>query len=79
MNNELFNNLINVLKDLEKRLQDNYNGSEFVQYEEDRLAVYNAVERLEKIKSFVDKELSTYPCNETLETIQNYIVGDFNE
>ena len=79
-NEEMFKNLIKVLDGLCKRLQDNYNdGIEFEQYEEDRLVIYDVIERLEKTKKFVDDELSTYPCNETLEKISRFLCGDFND
>lgn len=76
---EMFKNLIKILDDLCKRLQDDYNGIDiFEQYEEDRLAVYNVIEILEKTKKFVDYQLSTYPCNENLEIISNCLVGNFD-
>lgn len=79
-NKDLFDNLIKVLDGLCKRLQDDYNdGKPFEQFEEDRLAVYNTIERLEMIERFVREELNTYPCNDTLEKILNYIYGDFGE
>lgn len=81
MNNENnFKNLITGLDDLCKRLQDNYNdGTLFEQCEEDRLLINNAIEILEKTKKIVDYELSTYPCNDTLEEISRCLSGDFEK
>lgn len=77
---EMFKNLITVLDDLCKRLQDDYNlVKPFDQYEEDRLVIYNVIERLEKIETFVSEQLSTYPVNDTLETIQRYLYGDLED
>ena len=79
-NKDTFEHLIKDLDSLYKRLKDNYNdGIEFEQFEEDRLVIYNVIEILEKTKKFVDDELKTYPINETLETISNYLSGDFCE
>jgi len=49
-NRDFLNSLIVDLDDLVKRLQDNYNdGTEFKQKEEDRLAVYDAIEYLNEM------------------------------
>ena len=77
---ENFKSIIKIMDDLCKRLQDDYNdGIPFEQYEEDRLVIYSVIEILEKTKKFVDEELSTYPCNDTLETISRYLCGDFEQ
>lgn len=74
------NNLIKNLDDLCKRLQDDYNNVKpFEQLEEDRLAIYNIIEILTKTKRFVDYQLSTYPCNVTLERISKYLIGEFED
>ena len=41
----------NELDNLCKRLQDNYNNDvEFEQHEEDRLVIYNILEKIDKLK-----------------------------
>ena len=72
------NTLIKDLDDLCKRLQDDFNGGQkFEPYEEDRLLIYNTIETLESLESFVKEQLSTYPCNETLENILKIINGEY--
>lgn len=74
MNNDNFKKILIDLDDLCKRLQDDYNGEEkFEQKEEDRLVVYNIVEIMHTLEKFVEFQLSTYPCNDTLETIASII------
>ena len=47
INKDFVNNLISDLDTLCRKLQDNYNdGKKFVQTEEDRVALYNAIELL---------------------------------
>lgn len=70
MNNKVFENILIDLDDLCFRLQEDYGvGEQFEQKDEDRLVVYNTIEILENLERFVKGQLSTYPCNETLETI----------
>jgi hypothetical protein len=74
VNNDNFKKILIDLDDLCKRLQDDYNGEEeFEQKEEDRLVVYNIVEIMHTLEKFVEFQLSTYPFNDTLETIASII------
>lgn len=64
------NEIISDLNDLGGRLVKDYNNiKKFEQYEEDRLLVYDTMDMLFTLKTFIEMELSTYPCNETLETM----------
>lgn len=72
--------IVKMLDNLCKRLQDDYNGiNQFEQLEEDRLVIYNVIEILEKTKKLVSDELNTYSCNDTLEKILRYLEGNFED
>ena len=70
MENEVIKGILKDLDNLCFRLQQDYGvGKSFEQCEEDRLAVYNIIEIVETLKMFVEYQVNTYPCNDTLETI----------